>query len=71
MLELDARIRRREAPVDPTRRRVACRFPSAHRLPQVVGVRQSLSEALAHQHAELDLRGCPLGRFSQLPCLGV
>ncbi len=71
MLELDPCIRRREVPVDPTARRVARPFPRSHFLPQSLGIRNSLPQALAHQDAELDLGGRPLGRFSQLPCFGV
>jgi hypothetical protein len=71
MLEFDPRVRRREAPVDPACRRIARRFPRADFRFQPSRIFHALPQALAHQDAELDLRGCPLGRLSQLPCFGV
>jgi len=55
MLEFDPRICCREAPVNLARRCVACFFPRTYLLSQPIIVRQTLSQTLAHEHAELNL----------------
>lgn len=71
MPELDPGIVRREAPVYPFLRRVALPVPCVNLLGEHRAILDPPIQTLPAEYGQLDLRGCPLGRFNQLPCFGV